>query len=75
MARYAFEINVPSVEHPVRDKKTRNKVLAVLQDVIDHIIDPSNCFLDEQGYLLDECDSRLPYVRICDKHDKKFVPF
>jgi len=75
MSRYVFEVAIPSQEHPVSNKRVRNKVLAVLQDVIDHIIDPSDCFIDEQGYILQEDDSRLPYIRIYDKENTNFIPF
>ena len=76
MSRYTFSIEIHSKEHPVLDKKVRNKVLAVLQDVIDRIVDvDKNFIINEQGYLLDENEKPLPYVRVFDKEDKNQIPF
>jgi len=75
MKRYTFSIEIHSQEHPVSDKKTRNKILASLQDIMDHIIDPSNCFIDEQGYILGEDDTNLPHVRIFDRENQNQIPF
>ena len=76
MSRYTFSIEVHSKEHPVLDKKVRNKVLTVLQDVIDRIVDvDKNFIINEQGYLLNENGEPSSYVRVLDKEDMNQIPF
>ena len=75
MNRYTFSIEIHSGTHPVQNDKLRNKVLCVLQDIIDQMSNPNSCSIDDQGYILGEDDRRLPYVRIFDKENKNQVPF
>ena len=74
--RYTFSIEIHSKEHPILNSKVRNKILAVLQDVVDSIVNSDKDFvINEQGYLLDENGEPLPSVRVFDKEDMNQIPF